>query len=630
MSKNPDKSKIITPEIDLPAASEDVMDASLFPYTPGAIVRYVAPYTSKQTCGSIGVPSSRPVMVVGGMRCGPTSRVQCMILTSQTESYYGYRIFMNSIERGMQKFSIVCPQEVYPIQIKYLHEIYGFAHPLFVRKCLDAYMFELGLSDKVPEYYTGDDHIMRWLNMGNANVPAAPKNFNVPSEDVEVHKEQNQVASYMRSTSVPRNLYTQHPQITMFQETDDEPIPTEVVVEEPVQIEVSETISNNESADDTESNTTASDDEAVDKTFSSSKLQVIVTRENVSNFVDAYIEQTPCKMIEAVALFKVFVLATYGDAASYTRTSRRFVDIMYDLLPKIHRTTAGEPKHNYYSGIGFNVAKLEAAGLSEYAKYSIENNDPDTAFGDEAPYTTKDASKLLKLDTINIISLIRSGVLEGKRLGRNYYTCASAIQKYLNSQSNPSDIESTVVKRIEEIANRIPTKQPTKESLTKRIHGCEKPLLTADTMKLIEAGDIRQPKMSDGVRMTLKTIYENMSPNLKWEIWMRRYNATELLNLGIASSMYYTKPLIGYVVNRVNSMKRNLIKDMNQRRINPECLGSAYETAFRALFPKEIRQCNINIARYEECLNILGIPYSNTYIGALMDSNLFSQEMLVL
>lgn len=156
------------------------MEASLHPYAPGAIVEYLAPF-DKKTCQRNRILSSHPVMIVSSTLPVPSSSVQCMMLTSKADSYYGYRLYMNTLDAKYRKFSVVCTTKIFTIEKCHLRAILGFTSPGFVRKCLMSYLYELGLVEEVPEYYRKSPIAQDYIEAGEPNIPSSPECFQIPN-----------------------------------------------------------------------------------------------------------------------------------------------------------------------------------------------------------------------------------------------------------------------------------------------------------------------------------------------------------------------------------------------------------------------------------------------------------------
>ena len=155
------------------------MEAALHPYIQGAIVEYIAPFP-RDYCQKHGVLPTHPVMIVSSNMASPSSTIQAMVLTSRVNSYYGYRIYMNSDNNRYQKFSVVCTTKIFTIEKSNLRKIIGFVSPSFVRKCLLSYAYELGLTDEVPEYYRNSHLAMEYIESGEANIPKNPEAYQIP------------------------------------------------------------------------------------------------------------------------------------------------------------------------------------------------------------------------------------------------------------------------------------------------------------------------------------------------------------------------------------------------------------------------------------------------------------------
>ena len=156
------------------------MEAALHPYIQGAIVEYIAPFP-RDYCQKHGVLPTHPIMIVSSNMASPSSTIQAMVLTSRVNSYYGYRIYMNSDNNRYQKFSVVCTTKIFTIEKANLRKIIGFVSPSFVRKCLLSYAYELGLTDEVPEYYKNSHLAMEYIESGEANVPKNPEAYQIPA-----------------------------------------------------------------------------------------------------------------------------------------------------------------------------------------------------------------------------------------------------------------------------------------------------------------------------------------------------------------------------------------------------------------------------------------------------------------
>lgn len=149
-------------------------------------MEYVAPF-DKKTCQRNKIIGSHPVMVLNGTHCGPCSTVQCMILTSKVDSYYGYRIYLNTMDLKYRKFSVVVSTKIFTIEKAHLRAVLGYASPAFVKKCLNSYLYEVGLSDEIPEYYRNDDS-MEYINAGEPNIPRTPEGYQIPNMGADAYK----------------------------------------------------------------------------------------------------------------------------------------------------------------------------------------------------------------------------------------------------------------------------------------------------------------------------------------------------------------------------------------------------------------------------------------------------------
>lgn len=147
------------------------MDSAMLNYAPGAVVIYSAPMERK-ACQINGVLPSHPVVIVSTQTL-PSNTVQAFTITSSSR-YYGYKIFMNSALHYDTKISTIVCTAVHTIEKKFLKDIIGFISPRLLRKCLDAYLFELGLSDNIPEYYQSSPEALKFINAGDPNIPENP------------------------------------------------------------------------------------------------------------------------------------------------------------------------------------------------------------------------------------------------------------------------------------------------------------------------------------------------------------------------------------------------------------------------------------------------------------------------
>lgn len=151
------------------------MEACLQQYIPGAIIEYTAPFP-KATCQKLGIPSSRPLLIVGVSPAHPGSDVQAMIITTSND-YYGFRLYMNTLNPKTRKFVTICPNKIYTIERKYLGAILGFITPALLDRCRAAYAYEIGLSSQPPAYYTGDSLCSQYMAAGELSIPKNPEPF---------------------------------------------------------------------------------------------------------------------------------------------------------------------------------------------------------------------------------------------------------------------------------------------------------------------------------------------------------------------------------------------------------------------------------------------------------------------
>lgn len=159
------------------------MEASLSMYTPGTIVRYDAPF-KKKVCENYGVPASHPVLIMSQTTI-PDSSFQCMIVSSQIDRYYGYRLYLNTMDPTYKRMSVICTNHIHTIQKKYLHDILGFIPKDLLERCRQAYAWEIGLSDQMPDYYEKDETCVGWITAGQPNIPDMPSPFDLKEGGVE-------------------------------------------------------------------------------------------------------------------------------------------------------------------------------------------------------------------------------------------------------------------------------------------------------------------------------------------------------------------------------------------------------------------------------------------------------------
>lgn len=187
------------------------MEMSLWPYTAGAIVEYKAPF-KKDVCVRYGILPSHLVMIINEVYPGPNYNYQCMMLTSKTDKYYGYRVYINSSKNKYVGYGTVRTANVFTIESNQLGSIVGFVPKHFVEKCRKAYAYEIGLTDEIPEYYRQDPVVMGWLTGGEPNVPNNPDAFIIEDRkddpkarfDIKVA-----TAKRPRSTSIMKNAVLQ-------------------------------------------------------------------------------------------------------------------------------------------------------------------------------------------------------------------------------------------------------------------------------------------------------------------------------------------------------------------------------------------------------------------------------------
>ena len=163
------------------------MEASLTMYIPGAIVRYDAPF-KKKVCDQYGIPSSHPVLIMNQTTI-PDSSFQCMLVSSQVDRYYGYRLYLNTTDPTYKRMSVICTNHIYTIERMYLRDILGFIPKDLMERCRRAYAWEIGLSDVMPDYYQADETCVGWINAGQPNVPDVPNPFDLKEGGVEAGRQ---------------------------------------------------------------------------------------------------------------------------------------------------------------------------------------------------------------------------------------------------------------------------------------------------------------------------------------------------------------------------------------------------------------------------------------------------------
>lgn len=159
------------------------MEASLTTYIPGTIVRYDAPF-NKKICAQYAIPSSHPVLILNTPTL-PSPNFQAMIISSKVDNYYGYRLFLNTTDTTYKKMSVICSNQIYTINRRYLHDILGFISRELLEKVLKAYAYEIGLSMELPEYYANDETCISWIGAGQPNIPDKPNPFDLKVGGVE-------------------------------------------------------------------------------------------------------------------------------------------------------------------------------------------------------------------------------------------------------------------------------------------------------------------------------------------------------------------------------------------------------------------------------------------------------------
>ena len=208
------------------------MEASLHPYSRGAIVEYVAPF-DKKVCQRNRILGSHPVLILNVATGSPSSSVQCMMLTSKVDSYFGYRIYMNTLDPKYRRFSVVCTTKIFTIEKCHLRTVLGYASAGFVEKCLNAYLFELGLSQEIPDYYQQSPLTMAYLQAGEPNIPRTPEGFHIKGSSLDMFERLN-VASEQKPRTpdlagvrgvIPRSSVTFNEYDSYFYEATDTPIP---------------------------------------------------------------------------------------------------------------------------------------------------------------------------------------------------------------------------------------------------------------------------------------------------------------------------------------------------------------------------------------------------------------------
>ena len=119
-------------------------------YTQGAICLYRAPLGASRMLEAGGLPS-HPVMVVSQNVLPDSEYLNVMVLTTD-DKFHGYELILNHVIFAPVKMSTINCEMIYPVQKSQLRDILGFAPPHFVKRCLEAYAWHIGLSDTIPEY----------------------------------------------------------------------------------------------------------------------------------------------------------------------------------------------------------------------------------------------------------------------------------------------------------------------------------------------------------------------------------------------------------------------------------------------------------------------------------------------
>lgn len=423
------------------------MEASLWAYPRGAIVDYEAPFM-KDVCVKYGVLPSHPVMILNAITSQPNRCYQCMMLTSKVDSYYGYRIFLNSANPKKRKYSVIKCTHIFSIEAKYFKEIIGFAPPQLVDKCVQAYAYEIGLTDQIPDYYKNDPTVMGWLEAGEANIPVKPEPFLIKDMDVGAIRDIKVATSYR-----PKNTTLDAPGGGIS-----------VKASRPV-------------------------DDAYAFIQGDAENPSGMTKMGTTTFVtnDEPVENTESESAEPV-------------------------------------TPPSEPEK----------PDEEAPASGECVNLSSEKED--------APAKS-----------------------EVKR--PHYRKC---------------DVMS------EELRDFIEHREYT---YTKRNAAIDKafPLLTSAD---------------------------------RYNIWMGRLSANELVKRGIASSQYNAKKLIEYVNFNTHTQKDKLIEGVLNRTINLKFLGTAFIPAFLVMTMGEIHDIKMGLTTYETYAKMFGFEMSQTYVGELRDAGL--------
>lgn len=181
------------------------MEASLWPYAQGAVVCYTAPF-NQDVCHRYGVLPTHPVLILDAVTTAPKRCYQCMVITSKIDRYPGYRLFMNVVNPKYRKYGVIRCNQIFTIEASRLGHLIGYIPPQLIKKCINAYAFEIGLTDVVPEYYKGDTY-EEWLNAGEANIPDRPDAFTMKDMPDDARKDITVATAYApRVTADPTTL----------------------------------------------------------------------------------------------------------------------------------------------------------------------------------------------------------------------------------------------------------------------------------------------------------------------------------------------------------------------------------------------------------------------------------------
>lgn len=176
------------------------MEAKLMQYTQGMICSYhsvikkdtpIAEQTGDITAHPVMIVSARPQFI-------PTSYVQCMMLSTSYENSFGYRIYLNSNSPAYNGWSVICSTKIFNLPTFRLGECLGFAPPQLVQKCLKGFLFELGLTDEVPEYYANHPVYSEMIRSGEAHIPIDITKDNI-TQKVKYPPQLGQAAQWLKS-----------------------------------------------------------------------------------------------------------------------------------------------------------------------------------------------------------------------------------------------------------------------------------------------------------------------------------------------------------------------------------------------------------------------------------------------